>query len=128
MLVADLKIDDEYIFVKKNTTVQEVAKKLLQGYYGTALVMDGDDIVGAITLDIIVAKTVVQVKNPVETTAGEIMDTRVVKVKKSTSIKDVDAQIREVKPSAVVVYDEQGTKVLGYVSPLDMMEALQSIK
>lgn len=128
MLVSDLKIDDEYIFVKKDTTVQDVAKKLLQGYFGTALVLDDKNVVGAITLDIIVAKCVVNLRNPAETTAEEIMDRNIVKVKKSTDIKNVDAEIRQKKPAAVVVYDEDEENVLGYVSPLDMMEALQALR
>lgn len=128
MLVSDLKIDDEYIFVKKDTTVQDVAKKLLQGYFGTALVLDDKNVVGAITLDIIVAKCIVNLKNPTEITAEEIMDRNIVKVKKSTDIKNVDAEIRQKKPAAVVVYDEDEENVLGYVSPLDMMEALQALQ
>ncbi len=127
MLVSDLKVDDEYIIVGPDETVQQVAKRLLQGYYGTALVRAGKEIVGAITMDIIVAKTVVEAKDPTVATAQDIMDENVVKVNPETDIKNVDQDIRRVRPSAVVVCDSSSGDVLGYVSPLDMMEALQSI-
>jgi len=126
--VADLKIDDEYIFAKGDTTVRDVAKKLLRGYYGTALIVDdNNNVLGAITLDIIVAKCIVESRNADETLARDIMDTNIIKVKKHTTIVDLDKMIREKKPAAVVVYDDQDEKVLGYVSPLDMMEALQAL-
>lgn len=127
MLVSDLKVDDEYIIVGPAETVQQVAKRLLQGYYGTALVRDKKDVVGAITMDIIVHRVVVEAKDPTVITAKDVMDKNIVKVNPETDIKNVDQDIRRLRPSAVVVTDSKSGDVLGYVSPLDMMEALQNL-
>lgn len=129
MLVADLEVEDEYIVVDQNTTVREVAKKIMGGEISTALITDGpNNVVGAISVDIMVQKITVEVRNPIETKVKTIMDKNVIRVKKSTDIKAVEQRIIKFKPAAVVVVSEDGKKILGYVSPFDMVEALQEMK
>jgi len=123
--VADMKVDDEYIMIKKNTTVRDIARGLLEGENRAALVMDGNRCIGAITLDIIVARTIVEPRHPLGTLAYEIMDTNILKVFRHTRIDDIRKSIQRLKPVAIVVLDERGEQVVGYVSPMDMVEAVQ---
>lgn len=123
--VSELKFDDEYIIVKKTTTVQEVARRLLDGENRAALVIDGKRCIGAITLDIIVARMIVKPHHPVATVAEEIMDTNILTVKRTTKISSISSELKRIKPVAVVVTDDSSDQVIGYVSPMDMVEAEQ---
>lgn len=125
MKVSDMNVEDEYIVVNKDESVQDVARKLMKGNFGTAIVISEDSVLGALTVDIMVQKIVVEVKNPIETKVADIMDKNIVMVRKETDISEVAAEIRKKQPSAVVVTDDSGKKVIGYVSPMDMIEALK---
>lgn len=126
MKVSDLKIDDEYIIVDSGENIQSVTKKLMSGKYQTALVMDKMTIVGAINLSLILQKIVIELFDPLKTLARDIMDKNIVRVTPDTRLLDVDSEIRRKQPSAVVVTNKHGA-VVGYVSPADMMEALQKL-
>lgn len=125
MYVSDLKFDDEYILVNRRMTIQEVATRLLDGENGCALVMHDKKCVGAITLDIIVAKTIATAQHPVATLSYEVMDENIIHVTPSTNLKEIWEKVQLFTPVAIVVLNEERTHVIGYVSPMDMVEAQQ---
>lgn len=126
MKVSDMKIDDEYVIVDVGESIQSITKKLLTGMYETALVMENMVIVGAINLNMILTRIVIEGRNPTETSGKDVMDKNILKVTLGTRLLDVDSEIRRKAPAAVVVVDDNEA-ILGYVSPSDMMEALQKI-
>jgi CBS domain-containing protein len=103
----------------RETTLNEVAKLMVEADCGEIPVTDGSRLVGVITDRDIVCRAVAKGKNPSSVTAGECMSEPVVTVKEDATLEDVLSLMEDKQIRRVPVVDETGC-CCGIISQADV--------
>ncbi|AAL82077.1 inosine-5-monophosphate dehydrogenase [Pyrococcus furiosus DSM 3638] len=112
------------IVVQPKDTVDRVAKILSRNKAGSAVVMEGDEILGVVTERDILDKVVAKGKNPKEVKVEEIMTKNPVKIEYDYDIEDVIELMTEKGVRRVLV--TKFGKPIGFVTAADILAALAS--
>lgn len=120
--VSDLVIDDEYIVVKAEAAVVEIAEEITNSGIPDAVVVDDEgNVLGALDDFDIVSKVVAKKLDPLEVTAKDIMYAPP-PVKLETEVKRAEEIMKEMKASMLPVVNNE-RKLLGVVTIMDVLEA-----
>ena len=122
--VRDFTITDEFVYVNQSVACGDLAKELMGVPRGVVFVFNDDGTpVGAVTArEFLVA--IMEKKNLLDMTAGDVMNTNIMEVGIEDNITEVVLRISKHTPYAVVVKDTDGV-FMGYFSPKDYQEALK---
>lgn len=122
--VRDFTITDEFVYVNQSVGTGDLARELMGVPRGVVFIFNDDGTpVGAVTArEFLIA--VMEGKNLLEMTAGDVMNTNIMEVGIEDNISEVVLRISKHTPYAVVVKDTDG-EFMGYFSPKDYQEALK---
>ncbi len=126
-MIRQMEISDEFFLSTQDEKGHEVTRKLQKlGDGGVVFVTVGDDrVIGFITKDEIMS-SVVQMNNPSEMIAKNIMNLDFVEVSGDETLGDFLPKISKGYPNAVVVIDPD-RRCLGYFSRKDLNEAMAGL-
>lgn len=121
MLVSEVTIDDDYITVKVDDTVLQVAKAIAKAGVPDAIVLDQDDkALGALDDYDIISKAIAPEKDINKMTAKDIMYAPP-PVKLDTDLDEVHKIMNELEATVLPVVDDD-RKLLGVITIMDVLE------
>lgn len=121
--VKDVTIDDDYITVKSNDTVIEVAKAIAKAGVPDAVVIDEKGhVLGVLDDYDIVSKVLAEEKDPKVVKAEDIMYAPP-PVKLETELKAVHDILQELEATILPVVDEE-KKLIGVITIMDVLDGL----
>jgi CBS domain-containing protein len=124
MKVEDIMTDSP-ITCMKDTSLQQVAKWMVDGDCGALPVVDSDNRpIGVITDRDITCRTVAKGKNPLELTVADAMTTPAATVYRDTPLDECLTLMEDTQVRRMVVLDDDGT-VCGMVAQADLARHLQ---
>ncbi len=101
------------------TTLQEVAKQMVENDCGEIPIVENNRLIGVITDRDICCRAVAEGKNPLDMTASEVMTSPAVSVTPETSVEDCCNTMEENQIRRVPVVDETG-RCCGIVAQADI--------
>ena len=110
------------IIVHPDDSIHKVAKVLSKAKVGSAVVMEGDDIVGVITDRDILDKVVAPGKNPKKVKVREVMTGRVVTIEDDYTVEDAIERMMD-KGIRRLLVTHLGMPV-GFVTAADLLSSL----
>lgn len=106
-----------------NTSVDEIAKMMVQNDCGEIPIVDTDDhVIGVVTDRDIVCRVVAQGKNPIGHTAETCMSRPIITVDEDAPLEDVVATMEKHQIRRVPVVDDGGS-CIGIISQADVARA-----
>jgi magnesium transporter len=121
MLVSEVTIDDDYITVKVDDTVLQVAKAIAKAGVPDAIVLDKDGkALGALDDYDIISKAIAPEKDINTMTAKDIMYAPP-PVKLDTNLEEVHKIMNELEATVLPVVDDE-RKLLGVITIMDVLE------
>jgi len=103
-------------------SVKEAAEIMLEKGIGSIVVAEEGSPVGIVTKSDLLARVIVNCRDPRECRIGEIMSSPLIFIDKNTPILDAMRELRHRKVRRLLVSD--GEKIVGIVSEYDMINAV----
>lgn len=123
MNVGDVEIEDDYITVKENDNILNVAKAIAKAGIPDAVVVNEENqALGALDDYDIVSKVIAVEKDPKEITAKDIMYAPP-PVRKTMSLKETYEIMQQLEATMLPVVDET-KNLIGVVTIMDVLEGL----
>ena len=125
MKVSDCKIGDEFVSCDVSDSVYKISEMMKQNKrFNHALVLEGKRPVGIVSVRDIVERVVADQKDPMKTSAKEIMTSPVVTVKSSEELTEIARLMTTKNFLSLPVVNVDG-ELLGVVSIYDTIEKLK---
>ncbi|NCN39069.1 MAG: hypothetical protein COY38_05235 [Candidatus Aenigmarchaeota archaeon CG_4_10_14_0_8_um_filter_37_24] len=125
MKVSDCKIGDEFVSCDVSDSVYKISEMMKQNKrFNHALVLEGKRPVGIVSVRDIVERVVADQKDPMKTSAKEIMTSPVVTVKSSEELTEIARLMTTKNFLSLPVVNVDG-ELLGVVSIYDIIEKLK---
>ena len=134
MTVAEIMTKDPAC-CSPDTSLQEVAKMMVDNDCGCIPIVEGGEPIGTITDRDIAVRTVAEGKNPLDLTAADAMTPNVVSVKSDCSLEECCKVMEDHQIRRVLVVDDSGAccgiiaqaDVAASAAPRDVAEVVQEV-
>lgn len=119
-VVSDIMKD--LVTVEGSRSVKAAAEIMLEKGIGSIIVTKDGDPIGIVTKSDLLAKVIVNCKDPRESKIGEIMSSPLISIDRNTPILDAMRELRHRSIRRLLVSDSE--KIIGIVSESDMINAV----
>lgn len=112
----------ELVTIEGSESVKKAAEIMLEKGIGSIVVTEKGSPVGIVTKSDLLARVIVNCRDPRECKVGDIMSSPLLSIEKNTPILDAMRELRQSKVRRLLVSDEE--KLVGIVSEYDMINAV----